>query len=110
MPGTDIKSTTYVREPQQERSRVTMRRILLATEELLGQHLLEDITLNDILGRSGVSVGAFYARFSGVDALVPALYDPTTSASLTVPGRFWPLNAGKDGSWPTGSTCCFAMS
>lgn len=61
--------------PLQERSLATMNRILDATEELCQENRLEDVTLTDILDQSGVSVGAFYARFKNRQALVAHIYD-----------------------------------
>lgn len=70
-----IHNPTLVRPPRQERSQVTLNRILDATESLLRDRLMEEITLAEVLSRSGVSVGAFYARFRNKDALVSCLYD-----------------------------------
>jgi len=66
---------TRTRPPLQERSRRTLTRILEATEELLGERLFEQVTIRDIVERSGTSVGAFYSRFENKDALLPALYE-----------------------------------
>jgi len=49
--------------------------LLASAEDLLQTRLFEEIPLADILRRAGVSVGAFYARFSSKDALVPCLYE-----------------------------------
>lgn len=61
--------------PQQDRSRETLQRVLKATEELLADQPLEQITVRQILARSGVSTGSFYARFSGKDELMTAIWD-----------------------------------
>jgi AcrR family transcriptional regulator len=65
---------TRMKPPLQARSRGTLTRILEATEDLLRDHLLEEISLADILKRSGVSVGAFYGRFPSRESLIPCLY------------------------------------
>lgn len=59
----------------QARSRRTLDRILDATEALLGDRTFEDLTIAEVLKRAGASVGAFYARFSGKEALLDAIYD-----------------------------------
>jgi AcrR family transcriptional regulator len=51
-----------------------MDRILGATESLLESRLFEELTLAEILLRARTSIGAFYARFDGKEALVPHLY------------------------------------
>ena len=60
--------------PAQERSRETVERLTDAIETLLLTRRFEDITVQDIVRRSGRSVGSFYARFAGKDALLPHLY------------------------------------
>jgi AcrR family transcriptional regulator len=75
VPATITTRPETVRPPRQERSRATLNRILEATEALLRERLLDDVTLGDILERSRVSVGAFYGRFPNKEALVPCLYD-----------------------------------
>jgi AcrR family transcriptional regulator len=63
-----------VRAPLQARSQRTLDAILDATEELLEQYRFEQLPLARIILKAGVSNGSFYARFSGKDALLPALY------------------------------------
>jgi len=63
------------RPPRQQRSRDSLNRVLTAAESLLETRLLEDITLAEILKKAHVSVGAFYARFSNKDAMIPFLYE-----------------------------------
>ena len=63
------------RPPRQGRSQASMERVLSATEELLREHLFEELTLQQILRRARVSVGSFYGRFAGKDALVAALHE-----------------------------------
>ena len=70
-----IESTAGVVAPRQERSLATLNRVLDAAEELLVDRRLEDVTLTEILERSGVSVGAFYARFQNRQALIAHIYD-----------------------------------
>ena len=60
--------------PRQERSLETLRLLLRATEQLLRQHHFEDISIHQILAKSGVSTGSFYARFRRKDDLLPHLY------------------------------------
>jgi len=62
------------RRPQQQRARRTRERILVAVERLLEHKRFEDITLGEIVGTAGASVGSFYHLFASKDALVPPLY------------------------------------
>jgi len=60
--------------PLQARSQETLDRILRATEELLERKPFDDIGITEILRRSRVSAGSFYARFKSRDDLLPWLY------------------------------------
>ncbi len=60
--------------PRQARSQQTLDRLLRATEQLLEKSRFEDISIQQILRRSRVSVGSFYARFHSKDDLLPLLY------------------------------------
>lgn len=63
-----------VHQPVQDRSRRTLAALLDATESLLEERRFEQISVAEIILKAGVSTGSFYARFSGKDALLPALY------------------------------------
>ena len=66
-------TTTPVRAPKQSRSRRTLRRITGAALELIAEAGVEGTTVHAIVGRAGSSVGSFYARFGGKDALLAYL-------------------------------------
>jgi AcrR family transcriptional regulator len=59
-----------VRPPQQARSRATLHRFLEAAIELLGDRQFEQASVAEIARRARSSVGAFYSRFAGKDALL----------------------------------------
>lgn len=59
-----------LRRPRQDRSRLSLDRMLDAAEALIIDHGVEGLTLAAMFHRSKVSNGTFYARFSGKDALV----------------------------------------
>ncbi len=59
-----------LRAPLQERSRRTAEKILEAALSLLSERRIEDVSVAAIAKKAGVSVGAFYERFSGKDALI----------------------------------------
>lgn len=68
-------STRAQRPPRQPRSRRTEERILRAFGELLADARFEDVSVQQVAGRAGVSVGGFYARFASKDdLLLHALY------------------------------------
>ena len=71
----DPSPSTRPRTPRQPRSRDTEERILRAFGELLAESRFEDVSVQQVAGRAGVSVGGFYARFgSKDDALLHLLY------------------------------------
>jgi AcrR family transcriptional regulator len=58
------------RAPRQPRSRQTEERIVRAFGELLDVARYEDVSVQQVAGRAGVSVGGFYARFASKDDLL----------------------------------------
>lgn len=62
-----------VREPKQERSRRTLARIERAALELIREKGVEATSVHDIVDRARSSVGSFYARFEGKEALLQHL-------------------------------------
>lgn len=63
-------ASTSTRRPRQPRSRQTEERIVRAFGELLGSARFEDVSVQQVAGRAGVSVGGFYARFASKDDLL----------------------------------------
>ena len=59
-------------EPQQERSRESLRKLLKAATEVLGQHGVERTTIPRIAQHAGLTPGAVYRRFRDKDALLEA--------------------------------------
>jgi AcrR family transcriptional regulator len=64
-----------VKEPQQERSKETLERLLNAAESVLSEVSVEEATVAQIVRRSGTSVGAFYGRFADKEAMLQCLDD-----------------------------------
>ena len=62
-----------LRMPQQARSRATLDRIVIATQELLEEKTFDEISVTEIVDRAHSSVGAFYARFPDKAALLDHL-------------------------------------
>jgi AcrR family transcriptional regulator len=56
--------------PQQTRSRESLRKLLKAAAEVLGQHGLEGATIPRIARHAGLTPGAIYRRFPDKDALL----------------------------------------
>jgi AcrR family transcriptional regulator len=56
--------------PQQARSRESLRKLLKAAAEVLGQHGLEGTTIPRIAQHAGLTPGAIYRRFPDKDALL----------------------------------------
>ena len=57
-------------EPQQARSRESLRKLLKAAAEVLGQHGVEGTTIPRIAAHAGLTPGAIYRRFNDKDALL----------------------------------------
>lgn len=71
-----MPASTSTRPPRQARSRETQARIVQALRALAAEKPLDDISVQEIAARAGVSVGGFYARFSSRDhALAHVLYE-----------------------------------
>lgn len=58
------------RAPQQARSRESMRKLLKAAAEVLGQHGIEGTTIPRIAQHAGLTPGSIYRRFPDKDALL----------------------------------------
>jgi AcrR family transcriptional regulator len=71
-PAPDMadSASASTRTPRQPRSRKTEERILRAFGELLGSARYEDVSVQQVAGRAGISVGGFYARFASKDDLL----------------------------------------
>lgn len=81
---------------RQRRSRDTYGRILDAAERQLETREFDALRIEEILTDSGVSAGSFYARFTGKEALLPALierYREELERSLTRPALRAPDDA-----------------
>jgi AcrR family transcriptional regulator len=59
--------------PQQARSRESMRKLLKAAAEVLGQHGIEGATIPRIAQHAGLTPGAIYRRFPDKDALLETM-------------------------------------
>lgn len=77
-------AATFVRAPQQERSRRTLKRILAAGLYLLEHQGRDALTVTGITKRAHTSVGSFYARFRGKDDLLRYLGERSLTEALEV--------------------------
>ena len=59
---------------QQARSKATEARILDAAESLLSESTFDDLSVTGIARQANISVGGFYSRFEGKEALVEELH------------------------------------
>lgn len=60
-------------EPQQARSKESLRRLVKAAAEVLGQHGVEGATIPRIAAHAGLTPGAIYRRFNDKDALLESV-------------------------------------
>ena len=74
----------HPRPAVQERSRETLDRILDAAASAISERGFEAVTLREICDRSGVSTGAFYARFRRKEDLALPLFDSLSNEFLEV--------------------------
>jgi AcrR family transcriptional regulator len=65
-----MRKTKPSLEPQQERSRESLRKLLKAVAEVLGQHGVDGTTIPRIAQHAGLTPGAVYRRFRDKDALL----------------------------------------
>lgn len=64
-----------VARPKQARSEESLRRLLDASESLIGERGFGEMSIADIARRARSSVGGFYARFRDKDELLLALHE-----------------------------------
>jgi AcrR family transcriptional regulator len=77
--------------PQQARSIATEKKMLDAAEDLLAAGDIRNVTVENVVKKSGATVGSFYARFGNVEGLfdalhkryIDAIYDSTLLEVLT---------------------------
>lgn len=62
-----------LRPPRQERTRASLERTLRHAERLLETRFFDDLSVEEFAAAAGVSIGSFYARFPGKEALLDAL-------------------------------------
>jgi AcrR family transcriptional regulator len=72
--GTREMTEASVRPPKQRRSRESFERVLETATKLLEEKGFEAFTIQDVSQRSGVSVGAIYARFVSKENLLRAVH------------------------------------
>jgi AcrR family transcriptional regulator len=77
--------------PQQARSIATEKKMLDAAEELLVAGDARNVTVENVVKKSGATVGSFYARFGNIEGLfdalhkryIDAIYESTLFEALT---------------------------
>lgn len=63
-----------LKEPKQERAKVKVQKVLLATKKLLMFHGVEKLTTNHIAEESGVTVGSIYQYFPNKQSILYKIY------------------------------------
>ncbi len=66
-------SATPRKRPKQERSRLTVEAILIATTHILTEEGYDHLTTNRVAERAGVSIGSLYQYFPNKESLIFAL-------------------------------------
>jgi AcrR family transcriptional regulator len=75
LPSSPPPPLHWVKPPQQVRSQKTLERVLDATEEVLAERGVLELTVSEVVKRAESSVGAFYARFPDKDALLAIVHE-----------------------------------
>lgn len=83
VPSDSPRTSEHVREPQQERSRKTLERLVDAAREIIEEQGVQGATVSAVVERAGSSVGSFYARFDGKDDLLRYLEERVWREALT---------------------------
>ncbi|MGI2178427.1 TetR/AcrR family transcriptional regulator [Shewanella frigidimarina] len=65
---------SVLKEPKQQRAKVKVEKILLATKKLLMFHGVEKLTTNHIAEESGVTVGSIYQYFPNKQSILYKIY------------------------------------
>lgn len=65
----------WIRPARQARSQETQDRLLDSAEALIGEKGFDDVSVAEIAGHAGFSVGAVYSRFRDKDALLQCLQE-----------------------------------
>ncbi len=85
------RAAARIPEPQQERSRRTMRRLMAAAEEVIAERGVGGLTIGEVARRAGTAVGTIYTRFPDKDAFLRTLHDQFFArASVTADAAFDP--------------------
>jgi AcrR family transcriptional regulator len=71
----DAVPSAWIREPQQQRARASLERVLDAGAEVLAEGGYGAFSIADVCRRAGVSVGAVYGRVDGKDELFLAVHE-----------------------------------
>jgi AcrR family transcriptional regulator len=66
---------TPYKSPRQKRSRESLERLLEAAQEQIRLNGIEALTISGVVSSTGLSVGAFYARFPDKTALLHAVQE-----------------------------------
>jgi len=66
---------SVLRKPEQERSVISMNRMIEAGEQLFYEGGSSALTLNAVLERAGASTGSFYARFGDMRGFTNAMHE-----------------------------------
>ena len=69
--------------PEQERSRLTMDKIMNAMEDLLKEKTYDEITMQEVAVRSETGISSIYARFRDKQALVLGIHSRLSKQTLT---------------------------
>ena len=82
--GSRMSRVDPLRQPLQARSVASYGRLIAAAREILAEKSFDDATVAEIAERAGLTVGAFYARFTDKEALLRHLEELLFDAMRSV--------------------------
>ncbi len=105
----DLDRMQPVRETKQDRSRRTLERILLATEDLLKDRDFDAITMADLAKRAGCAVGTLYGRVPNKESLLACLFERQSKAAEILTRKLFESCEGGDLDTRVRAVCEFVI-
>jgi len=87
MRSVDSGQLEWIREPQQQRSKASLQRVLVAAEELFGKQGFDRTSVAQIAAEAKCAVGTVYARFKDKESLLHVLHQRLCEQAVSTARR-----------------------